>query len=248
MTITYVGYSDVMIGLLLADSRFQIMSVITGKDKLSEGTKEAIKEKGISYFEVTGKNDLLQLRQEFLYDAVIMYEFGLILPRKITEGSNIYNIHPGDIDTNRGAHPVRWTILLGEPETKMTMYRIDGIDEGYIVGERACTVNADDDYLSLKEKMERLLPCLLDRFVDVYMGELPIGRLSKGGVYRRKVEEADYRINPDKDSYSVIRRKINAMIDFGGAVLVLEDKKYRVSRVDLIDGQIHMSCEPFIWK
>lgn len=248
MKITYVGYSDVVISLLLADSRFQLMSVITGKDKLRAETKEAIKEKNISYFEVAGKEDLLQLRPEFLYDAVIMYEFGLIFPKKITEESNIYNIHPGDIDTNRGAHPVRWTILLGEPETKMTMYRIDGIDEGYIIDEQTCTVDADDDYLSLKEKMEGLLPYLLDRFVDVYMGKRPMGRLSKGGVYRRKVEEADYRINPDKDSYSVIKRKINATIDFGGAVLVSGDKKYRVARVDLVDGQIHMSCEPFIWK
>ena len=248
MKITYIGYSDVMIGLLLADSRFQIMSVITGKDKLSAETRGVIKKRGISCFEVTGKKDLLQLRQEFLYDAVIMYEFGMILPKEITAESNIYNIHPGNIDTNRGAHPVRWTILLGESETKMTMYKIDGIDEGYIVGERICTVDEDDNYLSLKERMEESLPFLLNCFVNVYMGKLPIGRLSKGGVYRRKVEEADYRINPDKDTYPVIKRKINAMIDFGGAVLVSEDKKYRVSKVDLIDGQVHMSCETFVWK
>lgn len=248
MKISYVGYSDHMIDLLLADRRFQVMSVITGKDKLDTLTRKKIKEKGVSFFEVSSNNELLNLRREFFYDAVIMYEFGLILPKEITLGANIYNIHPGDIDTNRGAHPVRWTILLGEPETKMTMYKIEGIDEGYIVGEVTSFVDEDDDYLSLRKKMEEHLPWLLDRFMDVCTHKAQIGRLSKNGTYRRKVEESDYRIDLEKDTYSVVKRKINAMIDFGGAVLMSGGRKYRVSKADLIDGQVQVVCEPFVWK
>lgn len=248
MKITYVGYSDRMADLLLKDVRFQVASVVTGKGKLSMAMRNRMKGNGIPLYEATDKKTLLNLKQEFIHDAVIMYEFGLILPREITEGADIYNIHPGDLDTNRGAHPIRWTILLGEPETKMTMYKVAGIDEGYIVGERICKVGEDDDYLSLKKKMEEYLPWLLDRFIDVTAGHLPTGRMSRNGGYRKKVEEKDYLIDMKRDSFLEIKRKINAMKDFGGAVMISEDKKYRVSGAELADGEIRLIREPFVWR
>ncbi len=78
-------------------------------------------------------------------NIIVMYKFGMIIPDKYTKKWPFFNIHLGDIRLNRGGHSLRWSILEGNQSTKITIYQIDGLDEGKIVDEIKADITKDDD-------------------------------------------------------------------------------------------------------
>lgn len=230
--IAYIGFSDKMIELLFHDKRFDLKYVITSPNRLSKNTKEYVITDNISLFEVTSKQEIINAFSEINCELVLMYKFGLIIPKEIVDATKLFNIHLGDMRTNRGAHSLRWTILLGEKLTKMTLYRVDGIDEGLVIDEIDINVSEEDDVISLDDKMSHRLCDLLD---SLYKHRIDNDNrkyiIVKNGTYRSKLTEDDYRINLEEDDYKDVLHKINCVKDFGGAIIKISDELYRAVNV-----------------
>lgn len=233
MQLTYIGYSKELIRCLLEDSRIKVVSIITKSDVLSEEDKKVLAKKKIHIYEMG--NDVYKIDEHILTEKVLIYKFGYIIPKTIISKYEFYNIHPGSLDNNRGAHPMRWTILLGEEKTWMTLYRITGLDEGYVIFEEEVKVE-ESDYLELDRKMDNKLKIVLEHFIQFSdQGNPRNAILKEHGNYRPKMEEKDYTIDILKDDYKLIQRKIRAVKDYRGAVLFLNDIKYRVLDIALKD-------------
>lgn len=232
--ITYVGISEELIHILLNHRLYNLRTVITVKGKLGREIFKILQRNKIQMIEISKMDEMEVVRKSICTDVVIMYKFGFIIPEDIINAHIFFNIHWGDLRTNRGAHSLRWTILLREPTTKMTLYQIDGVDEGIIVGEETVYVDEKEDVVSLERKMNAQIHKLLEKTYEYLHAEDKCRyEAVYGGQYRKKIQEIDYLIDITRDGYLEILHKINAVKDFGGAVIFIDEKKYRVFDVVL---------------
>lgn len=228
--ITYIGYSEAMIRAILQCHNLNLKGVISGSGKLSEDIMKQLTEKKIEYNEIDEKKEIYNLRKWITSSYVLMYKFGFIIPRDIISNYIFFNIHQGDLRNSRGAHSLRWAIMNGEKEVTLTLYVVNGIDEGYVVTEKKVCVHQTDDYLTMDKKMDKQLDELLEEVL--LWDEKKEYPFIEKGRYMRKLEEMDYTINLETDDYLMMKRKVNAVKDFGGAVVHINEKKYRVHDVN----------------
>lgn len=227
MEITYIGYSLEMIRLLINSTYFKVICIITKEGVLSKGFKKKLISDNIYISEVDDNNieNIIKTR------VCLIYKYRHIIKKNVIEQHVFFNIHPGSIRDNRGAHPVRWSILLGNKFTYMTLYRIMGIDEGEVIHEcklRIRGLNYLEVDLLMNSKIDESLKYLQKYFEK---NESKHYKIVLNGKYRRKIEEKDYTIDLEKDTVKQIRRKINSVKDFGGAVLFINGDKYRAKEV-----------------
>ena len=223
--ITYLGYSEAMMDLLMRHNNFCLKKIITKAGVLSKEKKSAIVQAGIAVVEDDSAKDL---DEKIDTKICLIYKYGRIIPKSIIEKKDFYNIHPGSIRTNRGAHPLRWSVLLGDEYTYLSLYGIDGIDEGDLICEEPVKIE-NLNYIEADDEMDRHLNNVLDSFVS-YLEKGAECEKVVNGIYRNKVSEEDYRIELKNDSFDTSQRKIRAVVDFGGAVVVWGNEKYRAVR------------------
>ena len=245
--LTCISYSEPFIKLLADHKIFHLVSVITKKGVLSADTLAYISENSIHLYEMED-DKIREIEKHILTEKVLIYKFGYIIPSDIIAQHDFCNIHPGSIETNRGAHPLRWTILLGEKTTYMTLYQITGIDEGNVICEKEIAVE-NSDYVDLDHKMDAELPHVLDAYVNYVLHGASVRiMLKEGGIYRPKVQEKDYTLDIDHDTFEVMERKIRAVKDFGGAVMMCNQTKYRVKAIVRRGDGYVLICEEFRWR
>lgn len=133
-------------------------------------------------------------------DAAVVAAYGLILPRPILDAPRLgcINLHPSLLPRWRGATPVAHTILHGDRETGLTVFRMDeGLDTGAILCRHRLPVPR-------RATTESLESCLADLAADVLPGLLR--RLERhlasaepqndrDASYARKLTRADGRID-----------------------------------------------------
>ncbi|MCE2521044.1 MAG: methionyl-tRNA formyltransferase [Alphaproteobacteria bacterium] len=133
-------------------------------------------------------------------DVAVVAAYGLMLPRPILEAPRLgcINLHPSLLPRWRGATPVAHTILHGDRETGLTVFRMDeGLDTGAIlcrhrlpVPHRATTDSLESCLAGLAADV---LPGLLGRLEDhLAVAEPQNGR---DATYARKFTRADGRVD-----------------------------------------------------
>ena len=247
--VVYIGYSDEIILEILESKEFELAYVISSPNKLNQRTIDLLNKKAIAFYEICNKRELVEAFKGIECELVLIYKFGLIIPDELIKKYDFFNIHWGDLRTNRGAHSLRWTILLGESTTRITLYHIEGIDEGTVVREEAVLVDYNDDVITLPLKMEKKLPLLLSELPKYYYSSDKV-KYKKicGGVYRKKIQEADYSIDLDKDDYLTILHKINCVKDFGGATIHINGILYRAYDVKVLTERETINIDNVVLK
>ena len=133
-------------------------------------------------------------------DLLLVCRFNLLGPEVFEApwlGS--INIHSSLLPAYRGVHPVSWALINGEPETGVTIHRIDrGVDTGGIVASRAIPIEDRHDLWSLTEDLDRLSALLVGEvfsFIEAN-GRLPDARPQEGtGSYAPRRGPEDGRID-----------------------------------------------------
>ena len=90
-----------------------------------------------------------------------------------------------------------------------------------------------DDVITLQKKIDATLPFLIGQLYAHLNGEI-LGVATEGGLYRRKICERDYTIQPDVDTLQEISAKIRSQKAYRGAILILGDKKFYISDIEQI--------------
>ncbi|MCX8112110.1 MAG: methionyl-tRNA formyltransferase [Bacteroidia bacterium] len=151
MRIVFFGNGDFGVPALrrLVASPHQVVAVITNPDKpagrgyVPQPTpiKQEALSLGLPVWEVESpKEPSLPDRLRPLGGHAFVVVAYKILPKAIWEMPpfGALNIHPSLLPAYRGPAPIPWTIMAGEKETGLTIFRIrEGIDTGEIILQRA---------------------------------------------------------------------------------------------------------------
>lgn len=112
---------------------------------------------------------------------VVSAGFMKVVGKRFLERFAMVNTHPALLPAFPGAHAVRDALSYGVRVTGCTVHLVDsGVDTGPIIDQRAVVVRADDDELTLHERIKAVERELL---VDI------VGRMARHGwqVHDRKV-------------------------------------------------------------
>src|SRR5581483_7163002 len=105
---------------------------------------------------------------------------GQILPREILDLPRFgcLNVHTSLLPKYRGAAPIQWAILDDEPETGVTIMKMDaGLDTGDILTQRTTPIRSEDDSRTLHDRLASLgAELLVPRFATTPPAASPRAR------------------------------------------------------------------------
>jgi len=91
-------------------------------------------------------------------ELAVVVAYGKILPRAVLEAlpRGCINVHASILPKYRGAAPVQWAVIHGEPETGVAIMQLDeGMDTGPVLLEKRITI---DPHETSGELLARLAP------------------------------------------------------------------------------------------
>ena len=171
MRIVFMGTPDFAVPTLetLIQSEHEVVGVVTQPDRPKgrsgklqfSPVKEAAVEAQIPVFQPERIKDgtFYPVLQELNPDVIIVVAFGQILPKEILElpKYGCMNVHASLLPKLRGAAPIQWSVIDGDPESGVTIMQMDaGIDTGDILTQSEVVIEDTDTDLSLEEKLSKV--------------------------------------------------------------------------------------------
>jgi methionyl-tRNA formyltransferase len=154
---------------LLAQKDFEIAAVITqpdrprgrGQEVSFSPVKEAALVAGVPVHqpEKMRQPEAQELLQKLAPDAIVIIAYGQIIPARLLPIPRLgwINLHASLLPKYRGAAPINWAIVNGEPKTGATTMRIDaGMDTGDMLLQREIEIGAAETAPELASRMSEL--------------------------------------------------------------------------------------------
>ena len=173
-------------------------------------------------------------------DIITVVAFGRILPPVILDlpPRGCINLHASLLPKYRGAAPIQWAIINGEPETGVTTIRMDpGMDTGDILLQERVSILPEDTAGSLSMR-------LAERGADLMLRTLH--RMESGGIVPIPQDHTRASLAPilEKEAGEIdwtqpavrILNRIRGLSPWPGAYTFYEDKRWRVWRAALAGG------------
>lgn len=168
MKVVFMGTPDFAVGTLEAiiEAGHEVVLVVTQPDKPKGRSgalqfppvKECAVAHGIEVFQPTKIR--LEENVEFLrkYDAdiFVVAAFGQILPKSILDMPKYgcINVHASLLPKYRGAAPIQWAVINGDPVTGVTIQQMDiGVDTGDIIVTKELAIAGDETGGGLFDKL-----------------------------------------------------------------------------------------------
>src|SRR5688572_8241334 len=102
--------------------------------------------------------ELEKALRESAAELAVVVAYGKILPRPVLDAlpRGCINVHASILPRYRGAAPVQWAVIHGEPETGVAIMQLDeGMDTGPVLLERRVAIDPDE---TSGELLARLAP------------------------------------------------------------------------------------------
>jgi methionyl-tRNA formyltransferase len=213
MNIVFMGTAELSCASLekLAGSReFSVVAVVTQPDKpkgrdlkLTPSPVKVLAEKlNLPVLQPLKARDVgfIQQLRELKPDLMVVVAYGQILPQTILDvpPHGCLNVHTSLLPKYRGAAPIQWAIADGEPETGVTIMKMDaGLDTGPILSMRRTPILPTDDSQTLHDRLAQLGAELLAETIPGYIaGKIPPqSQSAEGSSYAAKIKKDDGRID-----------------------------------------------------
>jgi methionyl-tRNA formyltransferase len=133
--------------------------------------KEKALELGLEVFQPISINspEAIERLRSIKPDLIVVVAYGQILSREILELPKFgcINVHASLLPKYRGAAPINWAIINGELETGVTIMEMEeGLDTGDMITKSSISINEDDDYISIHDKLSHLGGKILIHAID----------------------------------------------------------------------------------
>jgi methionyl-tRNA formyltransferase len=154
-------------------------------------------------------------------DIILVAAFGQILPQAILDLPRFgcLNVHTSLLPKYRGAAPIQWAIINGEPETGVTIMRMDiGLDTGAILTQEKTIIGNEDTSETLHNRLAQIGGKLLVATIPEYVGGNIIARAqpTEGVSYAPKIMKDDGLVNW-ADKATKIHDRIRGLVPWPGA-------------------------------
>jgi methionyl-tRNA formyltransferase len=170
----------------------------------------------------------------------ILSDYGRIVPQAMLDlpAHGILNLHPSLLPRHRGASPIPATIVAGDPETGVTLFRMDaGMDTGPIVAVERVALWGDEDAPGLESRLAGVAAGLLRRSLGPWLrGELAaVPQPEAGATVTRLLGREDGRLDPRLPA-AALERRVRAYRPWPGTWLTTTAGRLAVLRAALGNG------------
>ena len=179
-------------------------------------------------------------------DLIVVAAYGQLLPPLILEIPRFgcLNVHTSLLPKYRGAAPIQWAILNGDPETGVTIMKMDaGLDTGDILSQERTPIQPDDTAETLHHRLALLGGELLARTIPEFTAGniVPKKQPEAGSSHARKISKEDGRIDWAKPALQ-IRNQIRAFTPWPGAFTFESHETHR-TLLKIWQGQVEKNSE-----
>jgi len=159
-------------------------------------------------------------------DAVVVCAFGALIREPLLSEHELLNVHPSLLPRWRGAAPVERAIMAGDERTGVCiMHLTAGLDSGPVCLAESITIEPEDTYGSLAERLQLLGGELIVRALDLTArGEPPtfIEQDEANATYAEKIGPEDRLLDPARSAVE-LERVVRALHPHIGARIALLD-------------------------
>jgi methionyl-tRNA formyltransferase len=246
-TIVFFGSGPVAAeSLALLAKNFAVEAVVTKpKPEHHRGafpvidTAEAL---GLPIHTVAKRTELSELiaTNPFSSKVGVLIDFGIIVGQDVIDyfPFGIVNSHFSVLPEWRGADPISFAILSGQPKTGVSLMLIDqGMDTGKILATKSIPIEQTDTTPTLTDKLIVLSDEMLLHFLPLYVNGEVVPRQQSHpdrATYSRKLTKEDGIIDWSKPA-AVIEREIRAFIDWPKSVTQLAGKDIVITKAHVMD-------------
>jgi methionyl-tRNA formyltransferase len=141
-------------------------------------------------------------------------------------------VHASLLPRWRGAAPINAAILHGDPETGITIMKMDaGLDTGPILSQRSIRLTRDDTAGSVTEKLSQIgAELLIETLPDYLSGKIqPVDQPEEGTTYAPMLKKEEGRLDFTRPAEE-LERRIRAFNPWPGAFMDLEGALLKVHR------------------
>jgi methionyl-tRNA formyltransferase len=183
MKIIFFGTSNAALPILEGLSRkHEVLAVVTQPDakvgrerELTESPVSVLaKEMGVKIFKPAATKDNNQFLSELQAcgaELFVVAAFGQILPADIINLPKFkaLNVHFSLLPEYRGPSPIQAALLNGDKETGTSIFVLDEqVDHGPILSQESIAIDADDNFLTLSQKLAHKSARLLQETIEGY--------------------------------------------------------------------------------
>jgi methionyl-tRNA formyltransferase len=234
LRVIFMGTAELACASLKAlreSAEFQVAAVVTQPDRprgrnlkpQPSAVKALALESGLEVLQPLRAREpgFVEQLRGFHPDAIVVAAYGQILPQAILDIPKFgcVNVHTSLLPKYRGAAPIQWAILDGEPETGVTIMRMAaGLDTGDILSQRTTPIRPDDDAAALHDRLAEIGAQLLtETLLDYVAGKItPQAQDEAKATYARKITKEDGLIDW-KAPARVLHNRIRAFTPWPGA-------------------------------
>jgi methionyl-tRNA formyltransferase len=234
MRIIFMGTPElaaVSLRRLIASPDFQLAAVVTQPDqpkgrglKLQPSpVKEVAQQANLAVLQPqrAREENFIQQLAALKPELIAVAAYGQILPKAILDLPRFgcLNVHTSLLPKYRGAAPIQHAILNGEPETGVTIMKMDvGLDTGDILTQERTPIEASDNSQTLHDRLANLGAELLVRTIPQYISGAiqPRPQPAEGVTHAPKIKKADGEIDWSQPA-RVIWNRVRALVPWPGA-------------------------------
>lgn len=220
---------------LRAHPGFEVVAVVTQPDRPAgrhlalspPPVKVAAQQLGLPVWQPERARDpaFLHQVQQCAPELIVVAAYGQLLPAALLAIPRwgCLNVHASLLPKYRGAAPIQWALLNDEPQTGVTIMKIDeGLDTGPILAQETVRIEPTDTAQTLHDRLAALGAELLVRTIPPYVGGqlAPKPQPAQGASYARKITKDDGLLDWTQPARAVWNR-VRALNPWPGAFTYL---------------------------
>lgn len=189
--------------------------------------------------EAVSKPEFLNVFQELHPDLVVVVAFGQKIPAEILFGPRFgcINVHGSLLPKYRGAAPIQWSIVNGDPVTGVTtMYMDEGWDTGDIIYQGTLAIEPNENLAGLYTRLARQGGELLVKTVtDITAGVAP--RIPQDPVLATSAPKLKPELQKLRwsDSAARIHNLVRVFAPAPGMETILNQERLKIIETDIAD-------------
>lgn len=234
--------------ILNKNENINLSLVVSGKDKKRNRNKfkpTVVKQYALdNNIEVVtpdsvNTDEFINLLKEKNIDYIVVVAFGQLIKEKLLEEykNKIINLHPSSLPKYRGSSPVQFSLLNGDKKTHASAMLIEkGMDSGDILNQKEVEIKAEDDFISLSEKLSKIGSEVILESVLNY-DEFMKNRIKQDNdkaTFTKKITKEMGKIDFNQSKEEIIN-KIRAFVEFPKAYFSYKNENVKILKASPVE-------------
>lgn len=183
----------------------------------------------------------LEIFRSLKPDLAVVVAYGRILPKELLEVPpfGCINVHGSLLPKYRGAAPIQWSVLNGDPSGGITtMYMAEGLDSGDMILQEETPIGENETSGELYERLSQMgASLLLETVKRVLAGNAPrIPQEESQATLAPMLEKSMGQLDFSKPAFAV-HKWICGMNPWPAAFTLLDGMPVKVYRSRIVQGE-----------